>query len=75
MLTFAYHTPRFFADGDAEMDILAHTLGANGTGKTTLLRYLALTYARDLRDGSGVVAQRLELAEQETPGLRVTLLR
>ena len=31
-VTYAWHTPAFFADGDAELDILAHTLGDNGTG-------------------------------------------
>jgi zinc protease len=33
MLTYAWHTPKFFDDGDAEMDILANTLGASGTGR------------------------------------------
>jgi formylglycine-generating enzyme required for sulfatase activity len=42
-------------------------LGDPGCGKTTLLRYLALTYARDLLGEEGVVARRLELSEQRSP--------
>ncbi len=30
---FAWHAPAHFAMGDAELDILAHTLGAAGTGR------------------------------------------
>lgn len=33
MLTYAWHSPKFFASGDAEMDILANTLGDSGTGR------------------------------------------
>jgi zinc protease len=32
-VTYAWHTPAFFVDGDAELDLLAHTLGDNGTGR------------------------------------------
>jgi len=43
-------------------------LGAPGCGKTTLLQYLALTYARDLRgDKPGLVQERLGVAEQLMP--------
>jgi formylglycine-generating enzyme required for sulfatase activity len=42
-------------------------LGDPGCGKTTLLRYLALTYARDLLGEAGLVAHRLELSEQRLP--------
>jgi hypothetical protein len=42
-------------------------LGDPGCGKTTLLRYLALTYARDLLGEGGLVARRLELSEQRLP--------
>ncbi len=42
-------------------------LGDPGCGKTTLLRYLALTYARDLAGESGLVQQRLKLTEQRLP--------
>lgn len=42
-------------------------LGDPGCGKTTLLRYLALTYARDLLGEEGLVARRLELSEQRLP--------
>ncbi len=42
-------------------------LGDPGCGKTTLLRYLALTYARDLAGETGLVTQRLELSEQRLP--------
>jgi formylglycine-generating enzyme required for sulfatase activity len=42
-------------------------LGDPGCGKTTLLRYLALTYARDLLGEEGLVARRLQLDEQRLP--------
>jgi len=43
-------------------------LGAPGSGKTTFLQYLALTYARDLRgDKPGLVKERLGLAERPLP--------
>ncbi len=38
-------------------------IGDPGCGKTTLLAYLALTYARTLRDGANLVQQRLGLDE------------
>ncbi|MFM8333111.1 MAG: NACHT domain-containing protein, partial [Candidatus Methylumidiphilus sp.] len=38
-------------------------LGDPGSGKTTLLRYLTLLYARDLAEGSRLVADKLGLAE------------
>ena len=38
-------------------------IGDPGCGKTTLLAYLALTYARDLRDRAGTVRERLKLDE------------
>jgi len=44
-------------------------LGDPGCGKTTLLRYLALTYARDLQDEAGLVKARLGLDEQKLPVL------
>lgn len=45
-------------------------LGAPGSGKTTFLRYLALTYARDLRgDRPGLVWERLGRAERLMPVL------
>ena len=40
-------------------------IGDPGCGKTTLLAYLALTCARTLRDGDGLVLQRLQLEERE----------
>ncbi|MDY6877976.1 MAG: SUMF1/EgtB/PvdO family nonheme iron enzyme [Chloroflexota bacterium] len=42
-------------------------LGNPGCGKTTLLRYLALTYARDLRGEKGLVALRLQIDELRLP--------
>jgi energy-coupling factor transporter ATP-binding protein EcfA2 len=41
-------------------------LGDPGSGKTTLLRYLALLYARDLAEGTHLVAETLGLDEAET---------
>jgi formylglycine-generating enzyme required for sulfatase activity len=38
-------------------------LGDPGSGKTTLMRYLALLYGRDLAEGSTVVRKKLGLAE------------
>ena len=38
-------------------------LGDPGSGKTTMLRYLALLYARDLASGGAVVAEKLKLKE------------
>jgi formylglycine-generating enzyme required for sulfatase activity len=42
-------------------------LGDPGCGKTTLQRYLALTYARDLLGEAGLVERRLGLQEQRLP--------
>lgn len=44
-------------------------LGDPGCGKTTLLRYLALTYARDLMGETRLVKERLQLDEQRLPVL------
>ncbi len=33
MVSYAWHAPAIYAPGDAEMDILAHVLGASGTGR------------------------------------------
>ena len=41
-------------------------IGDPGCGKTTLLAYLALTYARARRDGGQTVQQRLGLNENDT---------
>ncbi len=54
-----------------EEAIAAHprlvVLGDPGCGKTTLLSYLALTYARDLHSEAGLLKQRLALAQQRLP--------
>jgi predicted NACHT family NTPase len=42
-------------------------LGDPGCGKTTLLKYLALTFARTQRDEGDLVTQRLELDEKRLP--------
>ena len=42
---YAWHSPKFFAPGDAELDILASALGQSGTGrlyKTLVLEKQAL---------------------------------
>ncbi|MDX9955950.1 MAG: SUMF1/EgtB/PvdO family nonheme iron enzyme [Anaerolineae bacterium] len=44
-------------------------LGDPGCGKTTLLRYLALTFARDFADGGVWVKERLGLDERRLPVL------
>jgi zinc protease len=33
MVDYAWHSPAFFGEGDAELDILADALGASGTGR------------------------------------------
>ena len=48
-------------------------LGAPGSGKTTFLNYLALTYARDLRDHPGLVQERLGLAGKTERRLPILL--
>lgn len=40
-------------------------IGDPGSGKTTLISYLALTYARTLRDNVDLIKQRLEFSETE----------
>jgi formylglycine-generating enzyme required for sulfatase activity len=42
-------------------------IGDPGCGKTTLLRYLALTFARDLAGEAGLVRERLQLDEGRLP--------
>jgi formylglycine-generating enzyme required for sulfatase activity len=42
-------------------------LGDPGCGKTTLLRYLALTCARELLGDAGIVERRLQLTERRLP--------
>lgn len=39
-------------------------IGDPGSGKTTLMAYLALTYARALRDGTNTVGERLQPGEK-----------
>jgi zinc protease len=43
-ITFAWHTPAFYADGDAELDIIANALGAEGRGRL----YKSLVYDKQL---------------------------
>jgi predicted Zn-dependent peptidase len=43
-ITFAWHSPAAFADGDAELDIVAEALAAEGTGRL----YKALVYDKPL---------------------------
>jgi zinc protease len=43
-VTFAWHTPALFADGDAELDIAANALDAEGRGRL----YKALVYDKQL---------------------------
>jgi zinc protease len=50
MLTYSWHTPAFMKEGDAELDILAHTLGASGTGRL----YQSLVHKRQLAQSVSV---------------------
>ncbi len=43
-VTFAWHTPAFYADGDAELDIAANALDAEGRGRL----YKTLVYDKQL---------------------------
>ena len=43
-ITYAWHTPGFYADGDAELDIAANALGADGRGRL----YKTLVYDKQL---------------------------
>src|SRR5690606_22725469 len=43
-ITFAWHTPALYADGDAELDIAANALGADGRGRL----YKTLVYDKQL---------------------------
>jgi zinc protease len=43
-ITYAWHSPAFYADGDAELDIAANALGADGRGRL----YKALVYDKQL---------------------------
>jgi predicted Zn-dependent peptidase len=49
-LVYAWHTPAFFHEGDAEFDILAHALGATGTGRL----YRVLVHERQLAQSVSV---------------------
>jgi len=48
-------------------------IGAPGCGKSTLLSYLTLTYARDRKEGAGVVRSRLQLDEGDYLPIPLTL--
>lgn len=48
-------------------------IGAPGCGKSTLLSYLTLTYARDRKEGTGVVRSRLQLDEGDYLPIPLTL--
>ena len=48
-IVFAWHTPAFFAEGDAELDVAANALTREGPGRL----YKALVYDRPLAVGVG----------------------
>ncbi len=54
-ITFAWHSPAYFADGDAELDIVANALTEEGPGRL----YRALVYDRPL-------AQSVYASQQST---------
>ncbi|MEZ4400616.1 MAG: pitrilysin family protein [Kofleriaceae bacterium] len=49
-ITWAFHSPAYFAPGDAELDILSSALGAPGTGRL----YKTLVHERQLAQNVGV---------------------
>jgi len=52
-VAFTWHTPALFADGDAELDIAANALGAEGRGRL----YKTLVYDKQLAQGVSVSQQ------------------
>ncbi len=49
-ITFAWHTPALYAEGDAELDIAANALGADGRGRL----YKTLVYDKQLAQSVSV---------------------
>jgi predicted Zn-dependent peptidase len=52
-ITFAWHSPAQYADGDAELDIVANALGADGTGRLYKILVYDKQLAQAVRVGQG----------------------
>ncbi|HET6610365.1 MAG TPA: pitrilysin family protein [Kofleriaceae bacterium] len=66
-IDYVWHTPAFFAPGDAELDILAHALAASGTGRL----YKILVHEKQL--AQSVVAYQDSDGWSSTFNIQVTL--
>ena len=66
-VTFAWHSPAMFAEGDAELDVLANALGAEGTGRL----YKSLVYDKQLAQSVRVGQDGMTFSGQFT--ITVTL--
>jgi zinc protease len=57
-VTFAWHTPANFADGDAELDVMANALGADGRGRL----YKSLVYDKQLAQSVSASQQSMQFS-------------
>lgn len=59
-VTYAWHTPAFFKDGDAELDILANALSQTGTGRL----YKILVHEKQLAQSARAYQASSQLSSQ-----------